>query len=69
LEKSKYAYMCLVDYNWELGEALGGVVLYPTLKDLQENQKCVDKCGVVRVKIILDKTIQESDFKGKGFFK
>lgn len=55
----KYAYMCKTGWEWELGEALGGIDLYPSVEDLLENRKCAETCGIVKVKIQLSEVVQE----------
>lgn len=42
-----------VDFQHEIGEASGGNKVYPSLKDLKENNKCYESCGVVKAKITL----------------
>jgi len=62
----RYGFMCLTDWQWELGEALGGNMVYPDLKDLKKHRVCVEDCGIVRVKIVLDKVIRDrKPFRGK----
>jgi len=58
-------YMCKVDWDHELGEALGGNTVYPSQADLISNKKCTDECGIVEVEIRLKRVIQESDFSIK----
>lgn len=49
----KEGYMCQTDWDWELGEALGGTKIYESIEDLKNNRKCVQSCGIVKVKIEL----------------
>jgi len=58
----KYGYMCAVDYHHELGEALGGNVVFPNVSDLKRKYKCTDECGIVRVRISLDKVILKENY-------
>jgi len=58
-KEPRYGYMCKVDFDWELGCAMGGNDIYPSIKDLKENRKCVSECGIVKVKITLEEVIQE----------
>lgn len=57
-----HGYMCKVDFDHELGAALGGNTIYPSIEDLVKNKSCVDQCGIVRVRIELDEILQESDW-------
>ena len=60
-EEPRYGYMCSIDWNWELGEALGGSTIYPSLKDLKDNHD-VEHCGVVKVKIVLEEVIEKGRY-------
>jgi len=55
----RVGYMCKVDYDWELGEALGGSVVYPSIKDLQRKEKAHDHCGIVKVKVTLEEVVKK----------
>ncbi len=57
-QSQKRGWMCLTDYHHELGEAAGGVTIYPDLDDLKANRPCWDQCGVVEVGIVIEK-VQE----------
>lgn len=63
METDKIVYMDKVDFDYELGEALGGNRVYPSIEDLKKHHSCVKSCGIVKVKISLEEVIQESDFK------
>jgi len=66
-QKPRYGFMCLTDYLWEVGEALGGNTVFPDLKDLKKHRKCVKSCGVARVKIVLDEIVRDrKPFRGKN---
>ena len=62
-QKYKIAYMCKTDSMYELGEALGGVLLYPSIKDLKKRRSCVrpesGSCGIVKVKVIIEEVVYE----------
>lgn len=60
---TKYVYMCQTDWNWELGEAMGGAEVYCSVDDLKQERKCVSSCGVVKVKVELVEVVEE----GKGW--
>lgn len=59
----KIGYMCLIDYECELGYAKGGNKIYPSIEDLKECHDCWDECGIVEVKVVLNKIIH----KGKPY--
>lgn len=58
-------YMCKVDWDYELGAAVGGNTIFPSVADLVSNKKCTQECGVVEVEVRLKSVLQESDFSIK----
>lgn len=64
-DDAKCGFMCKVDWDHELGQALGGNTIYPSQADLVSNKKCTDECGIVEVEVRLKQVIQESDFSIK----
>ena len=58
MNKCREGYMCKVDFEWEVGEALGGTRIYPSLEDLKENCKCVKECGIVKVRVELLEVVE-----------
>lgn len=64
-EKIVTGYMCGVDWDCEIGNALGGNIIYCSEADLIENKRCTDQCGIVEVEIRLKRRIKESDFSIK----
>ena len=48
-------WMCLTDFQHELGAAAGGVTIYPSLEDLKANRTCWEQCGVIEVGIVGEK--------------
>ena len=55
-------YMDKIDFECEIGLAQGGNTIYPTIKDLKKNKKCVEECGIVKVEVKLVKVIEEGRF-------
>jgi hypothetical protein len=47
------AFMCTVEFDYELGHALSGNKLYPHAEDLKENHKCWQSCGISKVAVSL----------------
>lgn len=62
-DPTKYGYMCQTDWNWELGEARGGTEIYASVEDCKRSRRCVEQCGIVKVKIDLVEVVES----GKGF--
>jgi len=44
-------FMCMTDFECELGAACGGNTIYPSVDDLKRNRPCVEECGIVKVKV------------------
>jgi hypothetical protein len=61
-EEDEYLYMCKTDYDYELGNAAGGVPVYSSLADLKEQRSCVRECGIVKVKVTLVEVVEEENF-------
>ena len=55
-------YMDKTDFEWELGAAMGGNKIYPSEADLRRNEKCLDQCGIVKVRVTRVEVVQEEDF-------
>jgi hypothetical protein len=52
-------YMCLIDFQCELGAALGGNIIYPDPDDCREHRKCIEGCGMVEVEVRFCRVVQE----------
>lgn len=59
-------YMCMIEFEDEMGMASGGVRVYPSLEDLKENHDCWQSCGIVKVKVSLVETIHEQNLGWNG---
>ena len=51
-------YMCLIDFECELGGNADGNHIYPTAEECRKGRKCTKECGVVEVKVEATKIIQ-----------
>lgn len=65
--KTLKLYMCMIDWQHELGEAADGTLMYPSLKALQKYHDCWEECGVVEVTVSFNapKVIVNQDLKGR----
>lgn len=63
-DKHVTAYMCLVDFECEVGLASGGNVVYPSIDECREGRKCVGGCGIVEVEIRATRVVQEPSDDG-----
>ena len=58
---SIHGYMCKIDWDHELGNAMDGNRVYATLEDLIREHDCWESCGIVRVKVTLSEVLVETD--------
>lgn len=58
-KKPKYIYVCGTDWSWEIGYEGGppDVDVYNSVKALKLHKSCWPSCGIVRVRLQLDKQI------------
>lgn len=61
-EDGVIGYMCLTDFECELGCAKGGNVVYPSERDLRETCRCIPQCGIAKVRVIGVEVLQESNY-------
>ena len=59
---SREAFMCLVDYEHELGFAAGAHKVYGAIEDLRATRPCVEQCGIARVRVVLEEVVQKPDY-------
>jgi hypothetical protein len=55
-------FMCMTDFDCELGNASGGTRVYPSLANLRQNSKCCKPngcCGIVQVTVTLKKVYRK----------
>ena len=64
-DKHVTAYMCLIDFECELGLASGGNRVYPSIEDIREHSKCVGGCGIVEVEVRATRVVQEPSDEGE----
>jgi len=64
MSEKKIGYMCKVDYDYELGVALGGNDIFSSIEDLKRHRTCVKECGIVKVGIEELEVVQKQDFSG-----
>ena len=56
---SRIGYMDKIDFEEELGNAMGGVVVYPSIEELNELRECVSECGTVEVEVRLKRVVDQ----------
>lgn len=57
-------YMCQTDFDYELGNAAGGNVIFASLEDAKEHLKCWESCGIVEVKVTYVRTAVDATDEG-----
>lgn len=57
-------YMCRTEYDYELGYADGGSLIYNSIDDLKKCRSCLDECGIVEVQIELRRVVRPSNGGG-----
>jgi len=57
-------YMCRTDYDHELGAAMGGNVVYPSVEDLKLHRGCITECGIVAVRVEFVRVVEEGCLHG-----
>ena len=57
-------YMCLVDFECEIGAAMGGNKVYPSVEDLKSHSSCVEGCGIVEVRVVGVRVVQPAQDLG-----
>jgi len=60
----RVGYMNKVGFDEELGNALTGNKIFPSIESLEKSDPGVTTCGIVEVEVRLRQVIQETDFKG-----
>lgn len=51
-------YMCLIDFECEIGAASGGNKVYPSIEDCRANRGCTNSCGIVEVEVRSRRIVQ-----------
>lgn len=59
-------YMCMIDFECELGAAMDGNKVYPSIEDLKADHECWESCGIVEVRVQYVRTVVEQNLH-KGF--
>ena len=58
-------YMCMVDFECELGMADHGVPVYSSQAACERVRKCIPQCGMVEVRVTGLRVVQEQNFDAK----
>jgi len=61
-ERIVVGYMDKVDFDYELGEAIDGNKIFPSVEALTKHKPCTRSCGIVKVEVRLKEVIQDTDF-------
>jgi len=56
-KKVKHAYMCTIDFDWELGVCVSPSKLYTSVETLKKEHKCAEDCGIVKVRVEVEEVV------------
>lgn len=57
-------YMCKTDYQYHIPDDMHGVNIYFSEESIKKNRKCVESCGIVKLKLDLD-TMEPVNYEKK----
>lgn len=52
-------FMCITDYECELGANSTGTTVYPSEEALRRHMSCADECGIVKVRVTAVEIVAE----------
>ena len=58
---SVVGYMCLTDWEYEIGSASGGALVHPSIDDLKRKRKCATSCGIIEVRVTASRVVQDPE--------
>ena len=61
-ERTVKGFMCLVNWDHELGEASGGTIIYSDEEDLRVHHRCIESCGIAEVEVRLVRIVQKGKY-------
>ena len=61
--KEYEAYVCQTDWDFHFPDDIAGVTIYFSEKDIKRERKCVEECGIVKVKVSFEEVVDV----GKGW--
>jgi hypothetical protein len=53
-------FMCMIDWECELGMASGGNIIYPSVEDHKRCHPCWEECGIVEVEVRFKRIVSNS---------
>lgn len=59
MSDTRTGFMCMVDFDWHLGEDMKPARVYSTEADLRRERSCVEQCGIVEVEIRRVRVVQD----------
>lgn len=61
-----HGFMCLTDWEDEVGSASDGNKVYPSEAALRKARRCTDECGIAEVELRLTRIVQPANFPTTG---
>lgn len=59
MSKEYIAYCCKTDWDYHFPDDWHGVDIYFSEKSIKAHRKCVEECGIVKVKVSFEEVVQE----------
>lgn len=57
--EGKVGYMCAIDYEYHIEDDWNGTEIFPSVKSLKKQSPCVKSCGILKVKVTVEKTVKK----------
>lgn len=64
MENTFIGFMCKTDFEHDARDASDGARVFPSEAAVRRERKCVAECGIVEVRLTLERVVQAEDFSG-----
>ena len=66
IKSRRHGFMDMVDFQHELGEALGGNKIYPNVEDFKQHNPCWNSCGIIEVEVRMVREVEPQELMRGG---
>lgn len=56
-------FMCKTDFDYDMRGASDGARIYPSEEALRRERQCIAECGIVAVRVTLERLVQDEDWR------
>jgi hypothetical protein len=63
MSDAKTGYICAIDWEYHVGKNWNGAEIFSSMDALKANRPCAKSCGIIRVKVTLDKVMLKGNLK------